>query len=202
MAGRSIGILGGTFDPVHEGHLRIARNARRRFSLSEVWFIPCALSPLKRGVHAGPTDRLAMLELALAEEPAFRVLSLELARAAPSYTVDTLEILCTENPADAFTFIIGADSLTQLHAWRSPLRILELVRVVTLARPGMEKPAPDALRLPPPWPERLLADFVEAEPLGVSSSGLRRMRAEGRTLPEELVPAPVIRYIEERKLYL
>ena len=196
---RTIGLLGGTFNPVHEGHLSIAREALRLFALDSVWFIPCAVPPHKP-VHdlASNADRLAMLRLAIAGEPRFAALDVEFNRPGKSYTLDTVRALQALHPGDAFVFIVGADTLPELPTWHRPLDLLPLVRIVSLARPGF---APDAaaIHLPPPWPERLLADLRSGEPLDVSSRESRAKIAAGQ--PVSLVPDSVLRYIEEHNLY-
>ena len=196
---RAIGLLGGTFNPVHEGHLSIAREALRLFALDAVWFIPCAVPPHKPAHDlAANEDRLAMLRLALAGEPRFDALPIEFDRPGKSYTVDTVRALQALHPGDGFVFIIGADTLPELHTWHQPLELLSLVRIVTLARPGF---VPDAvaLQLPPPWPARLLADLRTGDPLDVSSRDVRAKIAAGQ--PLSLVPEPVQRYIQEHNLY-
>ena len=196
---RTIGLLGGTFNPVHEGHLSIAREALRLFALDAVWFIPCAVPPHKP-VHdlASNADRLAMLRLAIAGEPRFEALDVEFNRPGKSYTLDTVRALQALHPGDAFAFIVGADTLPELPTWHRPLDLLPLVRIVSLARPGF---APDAaaIHLPPPWPERLLADLRSGEPLDVSSRDIRAKIAAGQPVP--LVPRSVMRYIQEHNLY-
>ena len=196
---RTIGLLGGTFNPVHEGHLSIAREALRLFALDAVWFIPCAVPPHKP-VHdlASNADRLAMLRLAIAGESRFEALDVEFNRPGKSYTLDTVRALQALHPGDAFAFIVGADTLPELPTWHRPLDLLPLVRIVSLARPGF---APDAaaIHLPPPWPERLLADLRSGEPLDVSSREIRAKIAAGQ--PVSLVPESVLRYIEEHNLY-
>ena len=119
---RTIGLLGGTFNPVHEGHLSIAREALRLFALDAVWFIPCAVPPHKP-VHdlASNEDRLAMLRLAIAGEPRFAALDVEFNRPGKSYTLDTVRALRTLHPGDAFTFIVGAYTLPDLSTWPRPL---------------------------------------------------------------------------------
>ena len=196
---RAIGLLGGTFNPVHEGHLSIAREALALFALDAVWFIPCAVPPHKP-VHdlASNEDRLAMLRLALADEPRFAALSIEFERPGKSYTLDTVRALQALHPDAGFVFIIGADTLPELHTWHRPLELLELVRIVTLARPGFS-PDAAAIRLPPPWPDQLLADVRTGHPLDVSSRAIRAKIAAGQPVP--LVPDSVIRYIQEHQLY-
>ncbi len=196
---RMVGLLGGTFNPVHAGHLSIAREALRLFGLDAVWFIPCAIPPHKPAADlASNADRLAMLRLAIAGEPRFDALPIEFDRPGKSYTLDTVRALRSLHPGTGFAFIIGADTLPELHTWHKPLELLSLVRFITLARPGFV-PDPAALHLPPPWPEKLLADLRAGDPLDVSSRDLRAKIAEGQ--PVSLVPEPVLRYIQEHNLY-
>ncbi len=197
---RPIGLLGGTFNPVHEGHLSIAREAMRLFDLSAVWFIPCGIPPHKPITHLAPNDdRLAMLRLALADEPRFEALPIELDRPGTSYSLDTIQAIQEQHPGQPFVFIIGADTLPELHTWHKPLKILEHIRIVSLARPGF-LPKADSLKLPAPWPEKLLADLRTGYPLDVASRGIRQQIAAGQPVP--LVPGPVMRYIQEHNLYL
>jgi len=196
---RSIGLIGGTFNPVHEGHLSIAREAIRLFDLAAVWFIPCSIPPHKPITGLAPNqDRLAMLRLAIADDPRFRALPIEFDRPGTSYTLDTVKALQTEHPDQSFVFIIGADTLPELHTWHRPLEILERIRMVTLARPG-STPDPDDLQLPPPWPDQLLSDLRTGTPLDVASSDIRHQIAAGHPVP--LVPKAVMRYIQEHNLY-
>ena len=196
---RPVGLLGGTFNPVHEGHLSIAREALRLFELSAVWFIPCAVPPHKPAANLAANEhRLAMLRLALAGEPRFAALSIEFERPGKSYTVDTVRALQALHPGTEFVFIIGADTLPELHTWHKPLELLSLVRIVTLARPGCAPAAAD-LHLPAPWPEKLLADVRAGHPRDVASRDLRAKIAAGQPVP--LVPRSVMRYIQEHNLY-
>lgn len=196
---RPVGLLGGTFNPVHAGHLSIAREALKAFDLSAVWFIPCANPPHKPAAGlAGNADRLAMLRLAIAGEPRFDALPIEFDRAGKSYTLDTVRTLQARHPGMEFVFIIGADTLPELHTWHRPLELLALIRIVTLARPG-HAPGPAELNLPPPWPEKLLADVRPGQPVDVSSRDIRAGIAAGRPVP--LVPESVMHYIQEHHLY-
>ena len=196
---RPVGLLGGTFNPVHDGHLSIAREALRLFDLSAVWFIPCSIPPHKPASPLAPNaDRLAMLRLAIAGEPRFAALDLEFHRPGKSFTLDTVCDLQQRHPSTPFVFIIGADTLPELHTWHRPLDLLSRIRFVTLARPGFS-PNPDAIHLPPPWPERLLADLRTGHPLPVASRDIRARLAA--RLPVSLVPEPVLLYIQQHHLY-
>ena len=196
---RTIGLLGGTVNPVHEGPLSIAREALTLFGLDAVWFIPCANPPHKPAAGlASNADRLAMLRLAIAGEPRFDVDPIEFDRPGKSYTIDTVRALQKRHPDVTFVFIIGADTLPEIHAWHKPLELLEQIRIVTLSRPG-HAPSAAELHLPPPWPEKLLADLRTGFPLNVASRDIRAGIAANRPVP--LVPEPVRRYIEDHKLY-
>lgn len=178
-----VGIFGGTFDPVHVGHLAIANAALESVPLDRVVFVLARRSPLKeRGPIAGETDRLAMLELAVAGEARFSVSRVELDREGPSYTVDTLAAFAG---ADDLFLILGGDAVAELPRWKEPDRIAQLATLVVAERPGA--------------PER--AAFVfDAPRLDISSRELRARAARGRSL-RYLVPDPVWRYIEGRGLY-
>jgi len=196
---RTIGLLGGTFNPVHEGHLSIASEALTLFGLDAVWFIPCANPPHKPAAGlASNADRLAMLRLAIAGEPRFDVDPIEFDRPGKSYTIDTVRALQKRHPDVEFVFIVGADTLSELPTWHRPLDLLARIRIVSLARPGFV-PDPAAIQLPPPWPQKLLADLRPGRPLDVSSRDIRAKIAAGQPVP--LVPDYVMRYIQEHNLY-
>lgn len=200
-----IGVLGGTFNPVHLGHLIVAQTAMERFELGRVLFIPCASPPHKNGPGlAEGRHRLAMLQSAIEGDLRFEVSDVELQRGGRSYTIDTVRALHERFPGADFCFIIGADTLTELHTWREIETLLTLVRFVTVARPGTDlaplRARPDRLRLPPPWPERLLADVAEARQVDISSSDIRYRLAEGMSI-RYLVPVGVEMYITEHHLY-
>ena len=171
----------------------------RLFDLSAVWFIPCAIPPHKPADDlASNADRLAMLRLAIRDEPRFKALDIEFHRPGKSYTLDTVRDLRVLHPGTGFVFIIGADTLPELPPWHRPLELLSLIRIVSLARPGFA-PDPASIHLPPPWPGKLLADLRTGRPLDVSSRDLRAKIAAGQSVP--LVPEPVMRYIQEHNLY-
>ena len=182
-----IGVFGGTFDPVHVGHLSIAQAALECVPLDRVIFVPTRRSPLKdRGPFAAEQDRLAMLRLATADEPRFTVSTIELDREGTSYTVDTLERLKDEG--DLY-LVMGADAVSEFHRWRSPERIRELAVLLVASRPG----APE-----PPGDERLIV--FDAPCLDISSRELRARSARGRSL-RYLVPDAARRHLEANGLY-
>ena len=180
-----LGVFGGTFDPVHVGHLVIASAALEELPLDRVLFVPARRSPLKeRGPVAGEADRLAMLEAAIAGDPRLGVSRVELERDGPSYTVETLEAL--RDQGELF-LILGGDAYAEFERWRNPERIRGLATIVVAARPG----APNT-----PRDVRVL----DAPLLDISSRELRARAARGRSL-RYLVPEAALRYIEERGLY-
>jgi nicotinate-nucleotide adenylyltransferase len=200
---KRLGIFGGSFNPVHHGHLIAAQDALEAFALDRVLFVPCAQPPHKpAAVMASAADRRAMLELALEDNPRFELCALELDRGGVSYTVDTLRALRTQHPDDALVFIIGADTLPELHTWRAMDEILALAEIVTLARPGTppERWSDAAIGLPPPWPERLRARLAHGHAVEISSSDIRRRLAERREI-RYFVPPRVEQYLQARRMY-
>jgi nicotinate-nucleotide adenylyltransferase len=193
-----IGILGGTFDPIHYGHLAIAEEARASMQLDQVLLVPAGHQPLKHGRHAAtPQQRLEMARLACAPNPALSVSAIEVERPGPSYTVTTLEQLAGQTSAALF-FLLGADALADLYRWRAADRILELAQIVGITRPGYS-PDLSGLRAALPTIESRLT-LVEGPRLEIASSDLRRRLAERRPI-RYLTPDPVVEYIEEHGLY-
>ena len=181
-----IGVFGGTFDPVHVGHLAIAQAALETAGLDRVVFVPAKRSPLQdRGPYASEADRLAMLEAATKGEPRFAVSRIELERDGPSYTVDTLEAL--RGQGDLF-LILGSDALADLAKWRSPERIRALAKILVARRPGA------------PEPKELDALSFDAPSLDLSSRELRARASRGLSL-RYLVPDEVWRHIARHGLY-
>ena len=198
-----IGLFGGTFNPVHLGHLVAAQDARELFGLDHVWFLPCSRSPLKGGVTlADSSHRLAMLRLALEGNPWAAICDIELKLGGVSYTVETVRKLKRLHPESDFHFIVGTDSLVELHQWREIRSLLELCRFIAIGRPGWEPGSIGAerLRLPPPWPERLLAQVRTGHGIGISSTEIRERAARGKSL-RYLVPDAVSAYITQQALY-
>jgi nicotinate-nucleotide adenylyltransferase len=189
-----IGVLGGSFDPVHWGHLHAALLAREAARLDAVLFVPAAAPPHKPGRSLAPdTDRLRMLSLALVSEPRTAVSTLELREGASRYTADTLDALAREHPGVRLHFILGVDSLIDLPGWKDPERILSGHRVVAVDRPGFDPALID--------PELAVrCRLVTGNPMAVSATGIRERAARGLSI-RHLVPGPVADYIEERGLY-
>jgi nicotinate-nucleotide adenylyltransferase len=200
----SLGILGGTFDPVHVGHLAVAEAARDALGLERVAFVPAGLPPHKtdRPVSA-PEHRLAMVELAIAGNPAFSVRSLELERPGPSFSVDTLEELAAEERAAGrepdLVFILSAEAFRSLPTWREPGRILSLARLAVVPRDGY--PDATAASLADRFPGRAdRAVFLDGPRIRLAATDLRDRAACGRSL-RYLVPDAVAAYIGDHDLY-
>jgi nicotinate-nucleotide adenylyltransferase len=198
-----IGVFGGTFDPVHLGHLILAEQCREQAALDEVRFVPAYQHPLKTNSAITPFhQRVEMLALAIAGHPAFRIDEIEKRLGGPSYTVTTLTELHREHPADELFFLIGSDCLPDLPVWREPVRILELATLLVAARPGAELWSAEqlraALKMPPEMPLRM--QVVHVPLVDASSTDVRHRAAEGRSL-RYLVPRAVECYIESHHLY-
>ncbi len=199
-----MGILGGSFNPIHIGHLILAQEAMERLGLGEVVFIPSATPPHKdKSALADADDRLKMVELAIRGDGRFRASDVEIHRGGISYTVDTIHCLRREHPDRELVFIIGSDTLTDLRHWRRIDELLSMCRFAVFARPGADWKSlrPEDLGLNSPWAERLLRDCVEGRLIDVSSSDIRR-RVSERLSIRYLVPEPVEKYIRERRLYV
>ncbi len=196
-----IGVLGGTFDPVHSGHLMAAEEAMGSLGLSEMLLVPSGQPLLKPGRPVTPGEhRLQMLRLAIAGRAHFRVSAMEIDRPGPSYTVDTIAGLRRQFcPEDEIFFILGWDILAQLPEWREPARLIRMCYLVAVPRPGFPRPALEALeaRIPGISPRVV---FLEKPQVDISASAVRELAARG--LPfRHLVPGPVAEYIKLHKLY-
>lgn len=209
-----IGIFGGTFDPVHNGHLRVALEVKQSLPLEEIRFIPCANPPHRPPPHASAAQRQAMLQLALYNQPGFVVDDRELVRGGPSYMVDTLQSLHDELPGTTLCLLLGMDAFTFFDSWHRYLQILSLAHIVVMQRPGsglqtlQSHPAVytlvkdhrvtevQALTRQPAgciW-------FEAVTPLAISSTEIRTLRGKGRDI-RFLVPERVYDYIQHEQLY-
>ncbi len=201
---KRIGILGGTFNPIHLGHLILAQNALEGFDLERVIFVPCAIPPHKpRSTQlADAVHRLAMAQLAAEEDVALEVCDVEVRRGGISYTIDTLWQLQRMYPGASLTLVIGADALLELHQWKGVEQILRQCTVAAFARPGFDLRTlrPEDLNLPPPWPDRLLQNVSVGRLIDISSSDIRHRVLEGMSI-RYLVPREVEIYITEHRLY-
>lgn len=208
-----VGIFGGTFDPVHNAHLRVALDALETLGLAEVRFIPSARPPHRPQPGAAAAERLALLRAATADQPGFSVDPLELERAGPSYMIDTLSALRVALPDRPLCLLLGADAFHGLPTWQRWRELLNLAHLVVLSRPGATATDPDGplAKLVKPVISRRPADLTAAgggrvlfwpvTPLVISASDVRARLAAGRSA-RFLVPEPVRRLIEQRRLYL
>ena len=197
-----IGIFGGSFDPIHWGHLILAEQAREQARLDEVWFIPSAIAPHKRtGPVASDRQRLEMVQLAIVGHSAFRANDIELNRGGTSYTVDTLESLSQLHPNDEFFLLMGGDSLDQFRAWREPERICQLATPLVFFRQGSSQSLEtlrglvNAERFAAMTNAAIVSRLIE-----ISSTDIRQRATSGRSL-RYLVPRSIEMYIEHHKLY-
>jgi nicotinate-nucleotide adenylyltransferase len=190
-----LGILGGSFDPIHVGHLILAEQACEEFDLDQVYFMPCADQPLKpRTSAASGQIRKAMILAAIEDHPGFGLLDIELVRGGVSYTVDSLEELSVQFPDFDRYFLVGADKLSELPCWKDLHRIGELCFFGVFPRPG-------TWLTPPDLPANLRMYFAQTtREFDVSSSEIRRRVAEGRSI-RYLVPKQVENMIFAQKLY-
>lgn len=186
---KKVGILGGTFDPPHHGHLLIANEVLAALSLDEIWFMPNQEPPHKqKSAFIENENRLDMLELAIADNQQFRVETIEWQRKGPSYTFETMQLLKEQNPEVQFYFVIGADMIEYLPKWH---RIDDLVEIVQFV--GVERPTYDSTTSYPVL-------YVDIPAMDVSSSLIRERLKEGKTI-RYLLPDSIIHYIKENHLY-
>jgi nicotinate-nucleotide adenylyltransferase len=193
-----LGLYGGTFDPIHLGHLILAEQCREACELDRVWLIVAGSPPHKPGGRTAVGHRLEMVRVAIAGHPAFAASDIEAKRPGPHYSVETLEAVRRDHPDDELFFLIGADSLADLPTWREPERIAQLATIVVVNRPSIDEVDPAGL--PDFGPASHPLSWVSIPPVGIASSDLRRRLAEGRSI-RYMVPRGVEAYIEAHGLY-
>jgi nicotinate-nucleotide adenylyltransferase len=196
-----VGIFGGTFDPIHLGHLAVARSIQSSLGLDNVVFVPAGQPWLKADTPVSRVeDRVQMLRLALARRRALELSTLEADRPGPSYTVDTMETLQRQlgSSADLF-FLLGSDALMDIAKWKEPQRLIQLCQLVAFARPGFGLPTMEALEVAVPGISMRVV-FAEVPQVNIRATDIRRRIAEGRSI-QRLVPRAVERYILEHGLY-
>ncbi len=198
-----IGIFGGSFDPIHLGHLILAEQCREQALLDQVWFVPCSLQPHKHdGTHGTDRQRSEMIELAIAGHEPFSLCKIEMERGGVSYTVDTLEQIHESNPDDELFLLMGDDSLENFGSWREPARICQLATPLVVNRPGMGDV--DLSLLAEFVDARRFASFknmvIKSPRIEISSRTIRGKVAEGKSI-RYLTSRPVEKYIETQKLF-
>ncbi|KJY55168.1 putative nicotinate-nucleotide adenylyltransferase [Lactobacillus kimbladii] len=186
--GRQIGIFGGTFNPIHLGHLIVAEQVLTKLHLDEVWFIPTNVPPLKDRPVVSAQDRANMLELGTQDNPRFQVKLFELYRGGVSYTVDTLRYLRESQPENHYYLIMGSDQVNNLGEWKEPTKLAQLATLVGVQRAGY----PQKAKLPMIW--------VDVPAIAISSSLVRQTIAIGGSI-RYLVPDTVRNYIQKKGLY-
>lgn len=198
-----IGLFGGTFDPIHVGHLILAERCREEAGLEEVWFLPSYVPPHKtERTITRFEQRCEMVALATAGQPAFRVERIEKELPPPSFTSETLAELRARHPEHEFSLVIGGDSLREFPTWHNPRKVLELARLVAVPRPGTGAVTAEELAAKLELPaERVRLLLVECPAIDIASREIRARVKEGKSI-RFLVPRSIEEYIRERKLYL
>ena len=196
-----IGILGGTFDPVHVGHIFVAEEARIRLSLERVLFVVAGNPWLKVERGISPSEhRIEMVRLSIAKHKQFDISTVEVERGGPSYTVDTLEELRTTTSANDYYLILGRDSFTELPLWKEPERIVEMCKLVVVPRIGTNLPELRDVAARIKGLSRESVVTLDSPMIGISSSGIRQRVARGLPI-DYLVPGEVEKYIVAHGLY-
>lgn len=199
--GQKIGILGGTFNPIHIGHIQLAQAAYKQAVLDKVIFMPSGKSYMKRGVNVlSGKERLKMIELAINNIPYFEASDMEINRLGNTYTYETLEILKKENPSNDYYFILGADCLFSIENWVNPNRIFDACTIIAAVRNSMNKSelAKQAQRLKELFRAKIiLLNFTEID---LSSSKIRDLLKERESI-DHLVPTSVAEYIRDKNFF-
>lgn len=201
---RAVGVMGGTFDPIHLGHLAVAEEAREVLGLSTILFVPAGLPPHKLGGASAPAeDRVTMVSLAIRGNPAFELSRVDVDRAGPSYTADTIALLREERRAVGhdpdLTLIMSTETLAGLPSWREPRRLVGQCRVAVVPREGHDRPTRAWLTEHFPGLEDHF-DLLAGPRLGISSTAIRERMVVGRSI-RYLVPEAVERHIADHHLY-
>lgn len=196
-----VGLFGGTFDPIHLGHLILAERCREEAGLEEVWFLPSYQPPHKSETPSRFEHRCEMVGLAIVGQPAFRLDPIEKELPPPSYTARTLTELKSRHPDAEFRLILGADSLVDLPKWYEPAAILSQAGLIVVPRPGSTMPDANQLATELKLPiEAVSIQTVDCPELAIASREIRARVQAGRSI-RFLVPRPVEEFIRERKLY-
>jgi nicotinate-nucleotide adenylyltransferase len=195
------GVFGGTFDPIHLGHLAVAKSIQTTLNLDKVIFVPAGQPWMKAGTPVSPVnDRVEMLRLAVARRRAFELSTMETDRPGPSYAVDTMDTLRRQfGSGSALFFLLGGDALMDIAKWKEPQRLIQLCQLVAFARPGCQLLRMEALEAAVPGVSKRVI-FVEVPQVDIRATDIRRRVAEGRSI-RRLVPRAVEGYILEHGLY-
>ena len=194
---KRLGIMGGTFDPIHYGHLVTAEAARTRFSLDQVVFVPSGRPPHKQKGTTDANDRLVMTQMAIVTNPGFNLSDTEARREGYSYSIDTVrEFISIYGPETELFFITGADAILEIASWKNADELVNMCTFIAASRPGFD--LTELKKLPQAWQERIL--LFEIPALAISSTDIRRRVKEGDSI-KYLLPEPVEHYILRRGLY-
>ena len=198
----NIGVLGGTFDPIHNGHLILAEEARARLNLAELLFVPAGQPWLKMGTPISAAGhRVEMVRLAIADKPYFNLSTMEIEKAGPSYTVDTIaELEARFGAGNELFLVLGWDSLAELPQWREPSRLITMCYLVVAPRPGSPRPDINALDTVIPGISQRVTMMDKPE-IDISASAIRDRVAQGLSI-RHLVPELVEKYIKQHRLYI
>jgi nicotinate-nucleotide adenylyltransferase len=198
-----IGILGGSFNPIHIGHLLLAQSAVDSFDLDKVLFMPCNVQPLKGEMMLTSSEhRVAMIEEAIIDNLQFELLDIEIARGGRSYAIDSMREVHALYPDAEIFFIVGADTLSEFYRWHDIYSLLDLTKFAIFSRPGQnfDDFSSKKMKLDDPWPAKLLKNVAQGRMIDISSSDIRHRVAEGMSIGY-LVPSLVEMYIAEHNLY-
>lgn len=198
-----IGIFGGSFDPIHNGHLILAEQCREQAKLDQIWFMPCALGPHKQGgANSSARQRIEMIDLALAGHEAFVLSKIEIDRGDVSYTVDTLTEIRESNPDDELFFLMGDDSLENFSTWREPAKICELAIPLVVNRPGSGDVDLSVLKqfVDDDRFKLFQSLVIQCPRIEISSSEIRAKVESGQSI-RFLMPRSVEKYIQTQKLF-
>jgi len=203
---KRIAIFGGSFNPIHNGHLLVAQAVFEAFGFDQLLLVPCQISPFKQGqdgtVVADASQRLDMLRLAVGSDSRFDICDIEAKRQGVSYTIDTVRELMTLHPNTRFSLVMGMDSLLDLYRWRQANELVSLCDIVTVQRPGCDEvPSPSALHFPLDVAEKIVKNVLRGRLCDISSTEIRQRIAEGRSI-RYLVPLAVEDYILQNKLWV
>jgi len=198
----NIGVLGGTFDPIHIGHLILAEEVRAKLNLAEILFVPAGQPWLKVGSPISPAEhRVEMVRLAIADKPYFKLSTMEIERAGPTYTVDTIaELKAQLGTEDELFFIIGWDNLAELPRWRQSSRLITMCCLVAVPRPGYPLPDLKALEASIPGLSQRVT-LMDKPEVDISASVIRDRVTQGLSI-RHLVPESIDEYIRQHKIYL
>lgn len=196
------GIFGGTFDPIHSGHLGVAAEVKSRLGLTEIMFVPAGQPWLNKAIPVAAAEhRYEMVRIAIADKSYFKLSRIEIDRAGPSYTVDTIaEVQGQPGSGSEIFFILGWDNLMELHMWREPSRLIKMCRLVAVHRPGVPRPDLNALEAGIPGISRRVI-IMDKPVIDISASEIRDRAARGLAI-SHLVPGVVASYIKRHKLYI